>query len=171
MPTSKPSPPSRVSVAAFVYTGGAHPRFLLLKRVEALGGFWQPITGVVDDGESPRDAVVREVAEESGIRRFTRVTDLDYAYDYPANGQTCTERCFAMEVAPDTPVTLSDEHTTFCWRDYAEATRLLFYQEYRDALERLKALLSDGTPPAPRRDGAAPRAGTGRRTPRRSSTR
>lgn len=149
MPPKNSSPPSRLSVAAFVYTGGAQPRFLLLKRVEALGGFWQPITGVVDDGESPRDAVVREVAEESGIRRFTRVTDLDYAYDYPANGQTCMERCFALEVAPDTPVTLSDEHTAFCWRDYAEAARLLYYQEYRDALERLKALLSERKPPTP----------------------
>jgi len=128
-------------VAAFVYVAGPPPRFLLLRRTEMLGGFWQPITGRVDAGEPPQDAAVREVAEETGIESFTRVLDLDFSYTSPANGVTCVERCFALEVAPDTAVTLSGEHTAFRWRRYYDALRLLHYEEYREALRRLYALL------------------------------
>jgi len=41
--------------------------YLLLKRTERDGGFWQPITGVIEPGESPLQAAVREVREETGL--------------------------------------------------------------------------------------------------------
>lgn len=38
---------------------------LLVKRAD--NGVWAPVTGIVDPGEEPADAAVREVAEETGV--------------------------------------------------------------------------------------------------------
>ncbi|GBC81930.1 Octanoyltransferase [bacterium HR10] len=62
-------------------------RYLLLKRVEHEGGFWQPVTGLVEPGESPIQAALREVREETGLEltgegsesKTLRATDGDEA--------------------------------------------------------------------------------------------
>src|SRR5215813_11625715 len=37
------------------------PKYLLLKRIEAHGNFWQPVTGRLESGENWHDAAVREI--------------------------------------------------------------------------------------------------------------
>lgn len=39
---------------------------LLVQRAD--DGTWTPVTGIIDPGEQPADAAVREVAEETGVR-------------------------------------------------------------------------------------------------------
>lgn len=41
---------------------------LLLLVQRADNGAWTPVTGIIDPGEQPADAAVREVAEEAGVR-------------------------------------------------------------------------------------------------------
>jgi 8-oxo-dGTP pyrophosphatase MutT (NUDIX family) len=41
------------------------PDLLLVRRADT--GAWTPVTGIIDPGEQPADAAVREVAEESGV--------------------------------------------------------------------------------------------------------
>lgn len=43
-------------------------RYLLFKRRAEAGGFWQPVTGFIEPGESPPAAAIREVAEETGLK-------------------------------------------------------------------------------------------------------
>ncbi len=45
-------------------------RYLLVKRAEGVsaGGYWTPVTGKIEPGESLREAALREVAEETGLR-------------------------------------------------------------------------------------------------------
>jgi 8-oxo-dGTP pyrophosphatase MutT (NUDIX family) len=38
---------------------------LMVRRAD--NGAWTPVTGIIDPGEEPADAAVREVAEESGV--------------------------------------------------------------------------------------------------------
>src|SRR5919197_400468 len=45
---------------------GADGRVLLLRRSEARGGFWQPVTGRLEPGEAPEAAARRELHEETG---------------------------------------------------------------------------------------------------------
>ena len=44
-------------------------RYLLVRRAAAVtaGGYWTPVTGKIEPGESLRDAAIREVAEEVGL--------------------------------------------------------------------------------------------------------
>lgn len=66
-------------------------RYLLLKRVEHEGGFWQPVTGLIEPGESPTQAAIREVREETGLdlmhevpeSKSLRVTDDEAATSSP----------------------------------------------------------------------------------------
>src|SRR4030042_1806138 len=41
--------------------------YLLLKRLPERNGFWQPVTGGVEEGESRDEALHREIMEETGI--------------------------------------------------------------------------------------------------------
>ena len=58
-PTKKP-----VSVLVSLHDGAGH--VLLLERADR-EGFWQSVTGSLEDGETPVQAALREVAEETGI--------------------------------------------------------------------------------------------------------
>ena len=51
------------AVTAVVLRG---PQVLLVRRADT--GAWTPVTGIVDPGEHPAVAAVREVAEEAGVR-------------------------------------------------------------------------------------------------------
>lgn len=63
-------------------------RFLLIKRsrfVESAKGYWCPISGRVEDGESQEDAVKREVKEEVGLdleahKKVKRLLSADKKY-------------------------------------------------------------------------------------------
>jgi dihydroneopterin triphosphate diphosphatase len=53
------------SVLVLVHTRAGE--VLLLERVEP-AGWWQSVTGSLEPGETPWDAAVRELAEETGLR-------------------------------------------------------------------------------------------------------
>ena len=56
----------RQSIEAWIY----HPEdreILLLKVEDEPVSFWQPITGGIESGESPEEACLREIKEETGL--------------------------------------------------------------------------------------------------------
>ena len=56
----------RQSIEAWIY----HPEdgeILLLKVEDEKVSFWQPITGGIESGESPEEACLREIKEETGL--------------------------------------------------------------------------------------------------------
>ena len=71
-----PGPEPRRTVSAVMTRGDG--RVLLLQRTEARGGFWQPVTGRVEPGESPTQAAQRELREETGVE--SNVTPLNYEH-------------------------------------------------------------------------------------------
>ena len=103
------------------------PAVLLVRRADT--GAWTPVTGIIDPGEHPADAVVREVAEEAGVEavpvRLARVgvtepgvypngdrvqfIDLTFRLEWtsgephPADGENTEARWFAASDLPPMP--------------------------------------------------------------------
>ena len=88
----------------------------VLPNRRADSGGWALLGGIVDPGEQPADAVVREVYEEAGIRvvpaRLTRGVPLAGGSAYP-NGDHSQYVFTAFECVPvdDTPPRVNDDES------------------------------------------------------------
>jgi dATP pyrophosphohydrolase len=120
--------------------------YLLLCRVASLGGFWQSVTGSLEEGESLRQAACREVLEETGIQiEPERLIDLDVTNRFEisplwrskyAPGVTHNEEvCFAVRTTTRPVVIDPGEHDSFRWADYREAMELLYWESNKRAFE------------------------------------
>jgi len=118
------------SVLVVVHT---RSQVLLLER-EKPAGFWQSVTGSLEPGESPIDAAVRELLEETGFQRGADIRDLQleqrfaiapqwrerYAPDVVEN----IEHAFALNLRGAIDPRLNpDEHREFRWLSVTEALR------------------------------------------------
>lgn len=142
--------PVQTVVIVYRKTPGDGLLVLALRRTEAWGGFWQPVTGGVREGETLQDAAWREVQEETGIARPRRFFDMDYRYTfrlpekykifYDDDVEILTEHAFGYET-DIADIILSDEHNEYRWLTPPEAFELYEYPEYSEALRRVMRFL------------------------------
>ncbi|MFC4125224.1 NUDIX hydrolase [Nocardia rhizosphaerae] len=93
-----------------------HDRVLILRRrrSDSLSGRWELPSGVVEPGEALDDAVIREVAAETGLQ-VTGIRDYLGDFDYlSGSGARTRQFTFVVDVAATGPVTLT-EHDTHLW--------------------------------------------------------
>lgn len=135
-------PPVQDCVEGYVHVR-APLRFLLLKRTEPRGGFWQPVSGRVEPHDlSLESAVRREVAEETGFRSLCSVSDLHWQLVFPGkDGRPWRVHAFGVEVPEERPPVLSYEHERFRWCRPEEALSTLFWPDNREALRTLRMRL------------------------------
>lgn len=102
-------------VGAVIRDGNA---ILLLHRSEAdfMGGIWELPSGKAEPGETLQAALIREVAEETGLQ-VTGITAYLGHFDYQsASGKHSRQFSFTVEIAGPEPVRLT-EHDGFDWAD------------------------------------------------------
>lgn len=118
-------------------------KFLVLKRREDRGGFWQSVTGGVQEGEDQISALKRELREETGISEFRQIINLKYSFSFclPRLGNL-TENVYAIEIKPEVEVVLSAEHTEYRWLDFEEALGLLKYDTNKEGFRKLWKILN-----------------------------
>ncbi len=117
--------------------------FLLLKRNKQKGGFWQPITGGVHDGESLANAVKRELLEETNIKDYIHIYDDIHYFEFNTDKfGTLKEYVFGVQVADDMAAKLSPEHTEMKWCTLEEALGLLKYDSNKVGFKKLFDLLT-----------------------------
>lgn len=135
--------PRSVQVVIFTQTESGR-EYLLLRRVQSHGGFWQSVTGSLEDGETHLEAAVREVYEETGYRPLIHeLIDLGLVNRFEiapqwrvkyAPGVTHNEEvCFALEVAKQDVVIDPIEHDAFAWMDYDTALTMIYWESTRRA--------------------------------------
>jgi len=142
--------PIQVEVIIFRYVKNSY-EYLLLKRIPKKGGFWQPVTGGLEEGEELIDCAKREVAEEIGITQFKRIISdvhyftMDKHYLTGEPIEKSEEYVFAIEIGPHSKIHLDNniyvEHDDHRWCSYQEAMILLKWQDNKDALAKLKIIL------------------------------
>ena len=155
-----PATQLRVPRQVLVYVYRRGPEFLLLRRVDRLGGFWQGVTGAPEWGERDDEAAVREVLEETGLDVSGTLRPLGYRYElqreeaeewsaalwdrvYEAGVETVSEDVYIAEAPPgQEPELAPNEHDDYRWCELEEALRLLKFEENREGLRKAARSLS-----------------------------
>ncbi|MDB5176843.1 MAG: hydrolase [Candidatus Saccharibacteria bacterium] len=93
--------------------------FLLLKRSDThpfLAGFYDLPGGIIEDGEEPGDAVVREINEEVGLNVMKKDIQIFYATTKFINNKSIPTLLYAVHIDSEKPdITISWEHKSYEW--------------------------------------------------------
>ncbi|HSS46671.1 MAG TPA: dihydroneopterin triphosphate diphosphatase [Burkholderiales bacterium] len=132
-----------VSVLVVIYTPDL--QVLLLERADH-PGYWQSVTGSLGKGETPEQAAIREVKEETELDA-TRYPLADWEIEnefeifaewrhrYPPGVTQNTEHVFGLALPKPLRVTVAPrEHLGFAWMPYQEAAQKCFSWSNRDAI-------------------------------------
>ena len=123
-------------------------QYLLLKRISEREGFWQPVTGGLEEGETKVEALEREALEETGIKNIVRIVENVHYFEYSdvnfiKGYDFIKEHVFGVEVHSNEKITIDGkEHSEFKWCSFQEALELLKWDENKEALSRLNKILS-----------------------------
>ncbi len=120
---------------------GSERLYLLLLHRD---GRWDFPKGNIEKGETPLEAAVRELEEETGISRARKIEGWDNSVSYFYRKGSVTvhkEIMFYLGEAADGKVTVSNEHNGFGWSGYEEAMAKLKFKNAKVTLERAEKFL------------------------------
>ena len=112
-------------------------------------GFWQSVTGSVEGDETPLQAAIREVHEETGLDaslydlqdwQASNVYEIypHWRHRYAPGVVENREHLFGLELPSALPIKLEpNEHVRYEWVDWREAADRVFSWTNVDALKRL----------------------------------
>ncbi len=108
-------------------------------------GSWETVHGTIEPGETPVQASLRELREETGFapERLYNVSRTEAFYQH-AGDEVALIPVFAAFVAPGTAPRLSTEHDRADWLAPAEAARRFAWPRERRALEDILSILGGG---------------------------
>jgi dATP pyrophosphohydrolase len=140
--------PYKTPISALVLIHTPDLQVLIMERADK-PGFWQSVTGSVEGDETPLQAAIREVSEETGLDALQyELQDWQVSNDYEiyphwrhryAPGVTENrEHLFGLTLPATLPIKLApDEHVRYEWVDWREAAKRVFSWTNVDALKRL----------------------------------
>ena len=135
-----------VSVLVLIHTPDL--QVLLINRADK-PGFWQSVTGSIEQGETLRETAIREVQEETGLAaeaykledwQLSQVYEIypHWRYRYAPGVTENTEHVFGLELPSALPVTLNPrEHLDYEWVDWRDAAKKVFSWTNVEALKAL----------------------------------
>lgn len=134
------------SAGAVVFFRGVPIEYLLI-----FSTYWEFPKGLIDPHESPREAALREVREETGLE-IRLIPDfqeeIGYFYRRRETGTLVKKQVvYFLGEAPSKEVKLSWEHHQARWASFAEALALLPHENARAILRKAHArVISDENP-------------------------
>ena len=132
-----------IQVEAIIFRrNGSRIEYLLLKRLPERNGFWQPVTGGMEEGETRDEALRREVMEETGVRNMVAVIEGLYYFEF-SDPNLNQEYVCGVEVPSSEEIVLDPkEHSEYRWCSFQEALQLLHWKENKEALRKLNLTLT-----------------------------
>lgn len=136
-----PSSPIFLDMATGVLRRG--DKFFVQKRLEddVWGNLWEFPGGVVEQGESPEEAVIREYMEETGLRVARPALIGRFRHSYTR--YRITLHAFFVETDAVEPVTLNAAQE-YRWATWEEVRSMAFPAGHRKLVEHLSTLRKFG---------------------------
>jgi dATP pyrophosphohydrolase len=108
-------------------------------------GSWETVHGTIEPGETPVQASLRELEEETGLRpeRFYNVSRIEGFYQHTTDILALIP-AFAAFVPADAAPRLSPEHDAFVWLPPADAAQRFAWPRERRALDDILSILATG---------------------------
>jgi len=129
------------SAGAVIASENGGRRYILLLNA----GRWDFPKGNMEEGETELQTVLREVAEETGIRDlkivdgFRRVIE----YFYRREGKNVHKRVvYLLAETSEERITISHEHQGFGWFTYQEALKRASYENSKTTLKDAERYLN-----------------------------
>jgi 8-oxo-dGTP pyrophosphatase MutT (NUDIX family) len=126
---------------------GAALEVLALRRSDAgrCPGSWETIHGTIEAGETPVQASLRELREETGLvpERFYNLSRTEAFYQHRSD-ELALIPVFAAFVAPHAAVRLSAEHDRSEWLRPDEAARRFAWPRERRAVDDILSIVGGG---------------------------
>ncbi|MDI1308773.1 MAG: dihydroneopterin triphosphate diphosphatase [Methylotenera sp.] len=138
----------KTPITALVLIHTKDLQVLIMERADK-AGFWQSVTGSLEQGETPRQAAIREVQEETGLNatqfdlqdwQASNVYEIypHWRHRYAPEVSHNTEHLFGLELPSQLAIKLApDEHLRYEWVDWREAAKRVFSWTNVDALSKL----------------------------------
>jgi len=141
--------PLEVSAGAIIYREDSGKNLFLLLRYPAINhrsgiDYWDFVKGHVEKDEEELKTVVRETAEETGIKDLEFIDGFSQTmkYFFVYQGRRIFKIVnFRLARTMTAQVALSDEHNDFAWLPYEEAYRALSFDNAKNVLKKAHEFL------------------------------
>ena len=132
-------------VRAIIYdTKNSQPYFLILHRVLRWQG-WEFVKETIEPGENIEEALKRGIKEETGLKRFKIVKNLDKEEKWQALGSDYfVMNVFLVKADMNEKISLKQkviEHDDYQWTDKRTAIEKLTWPESKKLLKELDPVL------------------------------
>jgi len=126
---------------------GASLEVLVLRRASGgrNPGSWETVHGTIEPGETPVQASLRELQEETGLtpERYYNLSRIEGFYQH-ATDELAIIPAFAAFVPADAVPHLSDEHDAFAWLPPPAAAQQFAWPRERRALDDVLSIVGSG---------------------------
>jgi 8-oxo-dGTP pyrophosphatase MutT (NUDIX family) len=111
--------------------------FLLVQKPVEAGGYWESLTGTLNQDETPEVAAERLILEKLGSSPLSDPKVLDFHfYTLDKSGKPIQNEVVTAEIHPSVKIAVSPDYIGFSWHSQEEAEAQLLWEDNREALRR-----------------------------------